>query len=157
VDAFAHEIIHAADFTREPISYLLNVWRESPVGPHTAGRLDTEHPFRMLAQGLSEINAHTVQAATWRVGFTPAIEWGRAHSRRYNANSSTVRVLDSVEDYFSFMARHSDHLSTITAPSVATMEDTHGTTFSEVLHLPNINEVVTNFLRGHEQLRHIRS
>merc|ERR1712066_1088349 len=103
----------------------------------------------MLAQGLSEINAHVVQAAPFFPGRGGAQIWAYEHSRRYTTNSPSLRVLESVEDYFAFMGNHDPG-----APRIEVMEQVYRTSFSEMYNINYISdELVQRFLVDHVQLR----
>jgi len=153
VYALAHEIIHAADFTRPgPIKNFLDDWRQKPDNQRhyrPQPRVDIDDPCRMLAQGLSEINAHVVQAAPLFSGRGGAQIWGSDHSTRYTIDSPTLRVLDSVEAYFAFMGMHDPG-----APKIELMEQKYNTSFSEMYNLHYISdEHVRAFLEDHVRLR----
>jgi len=153
VYALAHEIIHAADFTRDgPIKKILDDWRQKPEDQRVyrpQPRVDIDDPSRMLAQGLSEINAHVIQAAPCFLGRGGAQAWGEEHSTRLETTSKPREVLDSVEAYFAFMGAHDRG-----APSIDVMEKQYGTSFSEMYNINYISdELVQEFLTDHAQLR----
>merc|ERR1712023_524033 len=111
---------------------------------------DVDDPYRMIAHGLSEINAHLVQGATWFPGRGGASLWGEKHSRRYNARSPPFSVLESVEAYFEFMGKHDQN-----APSVEIMKKNYSQGgFGESLFFAaDAESWFRAFLKEHQELR----
>merc|ERR1712061_100478 len=105
------------------------------------------HPFKLLGQGLSEVNAHLVQVLDKSLG--PSGKWAGEHSVKWKVDSEPIGVLASVEAYYTEVMNVLDPSS----PTLKAMTQVYQTSFKKIIARPEFEEAVRQFLEDHVDLR----